>query len=199
VFSTAHREGGVDFAELRVVEPGQTLVTVPLVDLEPGIYPYLRLSVSFQHFTVAGWATVMGFDVSTPVEVAAFVEDETWIDEYKVGTEVVGVGGLRSQGYYGAWSSYTGVVQGQAPAGATTVPNPLDDTSPIPVGSCVVTGVFPEPLEIPAQPSGDLVLEDTLSTNHSFEWVDDGDGRWEPFSEEVVDMGVRGMELHVRR
>ena len=38
------------------------------------------------------------------------------------------------------------VVEGQSPAGATTVPNPIFATSPIPAGSCLVTGVLQPPL-----------------------------------------------------
>ena len=198
VFDSAHRDGAVDFAELPVVEPGGELIAVPLADVDAGTYEYLRVSVSYQRYQVVGHADYMGIDVAADVEVASFVESQTYIDSYEIGDQVVEVGGVKKQGYYGAWSQYTGVVQGQAPAGATTVPNPLDDTSPIPVDSCVVTAVFDEPLVVGDAPDGDLVLTVTLSTNGSFEWEDNnGDGDWQPYAESVVDMGLRGMQVEV--
>jgi hypothetical protein len=196
VFDSPHRDGAVDFAELPVVEPGEELVAVPLSDLAAGTYEYLRVSVSYQRFRVQGHADFMGTDVAADVEVAAFVEEEMYVDSYELGDETVDVGAVKKQGYYGAWSQYTGVIEGQAPTGATTVPNPLDETSPIPVGSCVVTGVFDQPFELAGDEGDDVVLHVTLSTNDSFEWEDDnGDEKWQPFEESVVDMGLRGMRV----
>jgi hypothetical protein len=40
----------------------------------------------------------------------------------------------------------------------------------------------------------DIVVEVSLSTNDSFEWIDNGDGIYEPeVGDVVIDMGVRGM------
>ena len=79
-------------------------------------------------------------------------------------------------------------------AGATTVPNPIFDTSPIPAGSCVVTGAFDQPLVITGNETKDIVITVSLSTNNSFEWTDNGDGLFQPeVGDAVVDMGVRGM------
>ena len=43
--------------------------------------------------------------------------------------------------------------------------------------------------------TSDIVVTVSLSTNHSFEWVDlNGDGLWSPTQgENVVDMGIRGL------
>jgi hypothetical protein len=197
VFDSPHEGGAVDFAQLPVVEPGGELQSVPLSELAPGTYEYLRVSVSYQRYRVTGHAEFAGNEVSTAVEVASFVEGETYIESYELGDETVEVGGVKAQGYYGAWSQYTGVQEGQVPVGATTVPNPLDETSPIPVDSCVVTATFDPPLTITGEESEDLVLDITLSTNKSFEWEDDGDGKWQPYEEDVVDMGLRGMTVTV--
>jgi hypothetical protein len=86
------------------------------------------------------------------------------------------------------------VTEGQAPG--TTVVNPIFNTSPIPAGSCVVTGAFQAPLTITGNETADVVITVSLSTNKSFEWVDaNGNQRFdvETGNETVVDMGIRGM------
>ena len=87
------------------------------------------------------------------------------------------------------------VTTGLAPAGATTGPNPLCATSPVPAGSCVVTGQFATPLVITGSETSDINIVISLSTNKSFEWIDtNGNGLYEPtLGEQVVDMGIRGM------
>ena len=84
---------------------------------------------------------------------------------------------------------------GSASAGATTVPNPLFATSPIPAGSCVVTGELSTPLTVTGLETEDVVITVSLSTNKSFEWAEiDGDNVFEPLEGEFpVDMGIRGM------
>ena len=91
--------------------------------------------------------------------------------------------------------SYTNVDSGQS-AGTTTVVNPINSTSPIPAGSCVVTGqIKPGKLTITGNETKDIIVEVSLSTNKSFEWKDDiANGRWDPLKgEKIVDMGIRGM------
>jgi len=115
----------------------------------------------------------------------------------------VAVNANEKQGFWGFETSVTmagqtieQAVTGQAPEGATTVPNPIFATSPIPQGSCVVTAAFaPGKLTITGNETKDIVIEVSLSTNKSFEWIDTvPDGKWEPGKgEAVVDMGVRGI------
>ena len=84
---------------------------------------------------------------------------------------------------------------GQAPANATTVPNPIAATSPIPVASCVVTGKFENNLLITGSENQDINITLSLSINKSFEWKEVlFDGKFEPaINEQVVDMGLRGL------
>ena len=56
---------------------------------------------------------------------------------------------------------------GQAPAGATTVPNPIFASSPIPQGSCLVTGEFETPLVINGDETEDIVVVLSVSTKRS--------------------------------
>ena len=99
-----------------------------------------------------------------------------------------------------AYSSYNQVYSGDAPAGSTTVVNPLFATSPIPAGSCVVTGKFAQPLVVTGNETGDMTVVLSFSINKSFEWKDTnangqldfyGDGLTP--SEQIVDMGLRGL------
>jgi hypothetical protein len=110
----------------------------------------------------------------------------------------VAVNANRDQGYWAFEGSLMGagfLRTGQAPPGATTVPNPLFASSPIPAGSCVVTGQFGTPLTITGNETSDINIEVSLSTNRSFEWRDvDGNGTFDPLNgDAVVDMGIRGM------
>jgi hypothetical protein len=86
---------------------------------------------------------------------------------------------------------------GQAPAGSTTVPNPIEATSPIPrnLNTCVVTGKFTNNLVISGNESQDVIVTLSLSVNNSFEWHEiNADGKFEPsIGENVVDMGLRGL------
>ena len=76
-----------------------------------------------------------------------------------------------------------------------TVVNPISSTSPIPDGSCVVTGKFNTPLIVLESNDDDINVTLSFSTNNSFEWLDlVPDGKYEPLvGEEVLDMGLRGL------
>jgi hypothetical protein len=73
----------------------------------------------------------------------------------------------------------------------------LFNSSPIPQGSCVVTGQFLNPLVITGNETQDIVVTVSLSTNKSFEWLENSTpGYYEPaLGDVVVDMGVRGMKV----
>ena len=113
-----------------------------------------------------------------------------------------GGAGSKLQGY---WGFYTKVfnteikTEGQAPQTTVVNPNPL---SPIPAGSCLVTGELyknsqsaVQPLTITGNETQDIIIEVVLSTNKSFEWKEiNVDGLFQPdIGENVVDMGLRGM------
>lgn len=177
------------------VPNGGEFLNIPITDLAPGTYEWLRVSLAYQNYTVkfrTGSQNLFG-------TIASFIGYNTYIGSYLVRDSVVTVNDDRLQGYWGFEVNDLpiAVVTGQAPAGSTTVPNPLNGTSPIPSGSCVVTGQFPVPLTITGNESSDIVINVSLSTNKSFEWLEtDGDNVWEPLSpnfETPVDMGVRGL------
>ncbi len=137
--------------------------------------------------------------------MASFIGFNSYVTNYKVKDSTLTINANKKQGYWAFESlvnilgtDYGFISQGQAPEGATTVPNPIFATSPVPQGSCVVTAAFkPGKLIITGNETKDIVVEVSLSTNKSFEWIDNvPDGRWEPGkNENVVDMGIRGMVL----
>ncbi|MFM2201585.1 MAG: hypothetical protein RL040_785, partial [Bacteroidota bacterium] len=120
----------------------------------------------------------------------------TFINNFQIKDSTVNVNANRAQGFW-AFETIYGTQQGQAPQGSTTVPNPLFTTSPIPAGSCVVTGGFETPLIITGNEQEDIIVNVSLSTNNSFEWIENSTpGYFEPAAgDAVVDMGIRGMKV----
>ena len=128
--------------------------------------------------------------------MASFVGYNTYINTHYIGSNSFPVNANRLQGYWAfALNDFPYATSGQAPVGATTVPNPIASTSPIPSGSCVVTGKFVENLVINGNETKDVVVTLSLSINNSFEWQEvTSDGKYEPsIGENVVDMGLRGL------
>ena len=175
------------------VADGQAFVNIPLSDLGPGTYQWLRVSLAYQNYDVRFYYNEVGY-LGT---IASFIGYNTYISSFLVHDSTVTVNANKPQGY---WAFEVQdppmpipVTEGQAPG--TTVVNPIFNTSPIPAGSCVVTGAFQAPLTITGNETADVVITVSLSTNKSFEWTElDGDNKFEPVNgETVVDMGIRGM------
>lgn len=210
--TTVGGSNAIDFALATKVGGGQEFFSVALKDITPGEYEYLRVSLAYQNYDIKLYLdTIVNIpgvgDVTIqedlPCTVASFVGFNNYITSYPVKTQTITVNGNRAQGYWGFESSgtisgypYNYLNSGQAPAGATTVVNPISSSSPIPAGSCVVTGPFNgSKLTITGNETQDIVILVSLSTNKSFEWVDgNANGKWEPSKgEQIVDMGLRGM------
>jgi hypothetical protein len=188
--------GAIDFNASTKVGENETFFSMPIADIPEGTYQWLRVSLAYQNYNIS-------YKVGPPVlpsdyygvgTIASFIGYRTYITSYTINTQSVSVNADKLQGYWGfetAGTTYTG----QAPPGATTVPNPLFATSPIPSGSCVVTAAFSTPLTISHSATSDITIEVSLSTNKSFEWIEHGGNNlYEPLNgDTVIDMGVRGM------
>lgn len=168
---------------------GEVFLEVPLKDVNPGTYRWLRTSLAYQNYNVQFDAIGQSFTGT----LASFVGYNTYIESYKVKDSTVILNSNKAQGYW-AFETIYSLNTGQAPV--TTVPNPIAATSPIPPGSCLVTGEFENPLVITGNETEDITIVVSLSTNKSFEWTDtDNDGKWDPLDgENVVDMGLRGLK-----
>ncbi len=183
----------IDFDEALYGGEGDTLYSTDLSSIPAGTYKYLRISLSYQNYEIDFKAA--GLDLTGTI--ASFVGANTYIRSYNVKDETVTINGNKLQGYWAFETDYTGVPlsEGQAPEGATTVPNPIHNLSAIPVGSCLVTGEFATPLTITGNETEDVVITVSVSVNNSFEWIDgNANGTFEPSEgDTVVDMGVRGL------
>ena len=184
----------IDFSQSYFAGNNAIFLTGPVVSVTPGTYNWLRVSLAYQNYNVYVKTPSQTIDAT----VASFIGFNTYITSYKVKDSTVTLNANKFQGYWAVEGNVSGfgfVRTGQAASGSTTVPNPLFATSPIPAGSCVVTGQFATPLIITGKETSDINIVISLSTNKSFEWIDtNGNGLYEPLlGEQVVDMGIRGM------
>ena len=198
--TTAGDDNAIDFSQAVLTGEGEAFLNIPLSQLPAGTCPYLRVSIGYQNFNIDVRQVVPGLGVYDGVgTIASFIGYNTYIGTFSVNQQPVTVNDDKLQGFW-AFEVLNPPVPfaastGQAPPGATTVPNPIFASSPIPAGSCLVTGVFAEPLVISGTETDDVVINVSISTNNSFEWIDvAGDDIFEPAAgDQVVDMGTRGM------
>lgn len=183
-------EKAIDFKQAMVVAENEVFLSIPINTIAAGNYEYLRVSLSYQNYDI----NFKAFGLNQTGTLASFIGYNNYIESYTIKSNSVTVNGNRKQGYWGFDNTFSGAIDGQAPEGAVTVPNPLFNSSPIPQGSCIVTGPFANGLTITGEETEDVNVTISLSTKDSFEWIDDGDGEFEPLDgEAVVDMGIRGL------
>ncbi len=180
----------IDFQSSIFAGNDDTFLTIPLSEVSPGIYEWVRVSLAYQEGEID--LLVNGMDITGTL--GSFVGYNSYITSFDLNVSIIDVNANRAQGFW-AFEALGFTSQGQAPAGATTVPNPLFATSPIPQGSCVVTGEFENSFSITGNETEDVVLTLSFSINNSFEWTEvNTDGKYEPEAgEQVVDMGLRGL------
>lgn len=184
----------IDFANSKFAGNNQTFLSVPVKDFAAGTYNWLRVSLAYQNYNI--YMNALGQTIDATL--ASFIGFNTYLGGFKVKDSTVVVNANKLQGYWGLEGKVFGIgflSTGQAPAGATTVPNPLFASSPIPAGSCLVTAQFATPLVVTGNETGDINIIVSLSTNKSFEWIDvDNNGTYDPNNgDRVIDMGIRGM------
>lgn len=213
--ATETTDGGstaIKFNKSVVVHEGVTFYSAPLSSITPGTYKWLRLSLSYQNYDIPYKANAIPGNHIGYGTVASFLGYKTYVTKYKIkdkdmvpSASVGGPNVNHPQGYWGFETYIAGygywTADGQAPSGATTVVNPNFANSPIPAGSCVVTAQFTDMssvnqvLTITGTETQDIVITVSLSTNKSFEWIENtADGYYQPeVGETPVDMGIRGM------
>jgi len=207
--TTAGGTNAINYCASTITEENEIFFSKPLSEIGPGSYKWLRVSLAYQNYDIQYKAAALPGSHIGNGTIASFLGFRTYVNEYDINgatytpSTSAGGAGNHSQGYWGFVTNVFGTnffTDGQAPEGATTVPNPFT-SSPIPAGSCVVTGQFvngalsTEPLVITGSETQDIVVTVSLSTNKSFEWIEvDADNYFQPeLGEIVVDMGVRGM------
>lgn len=192
------------FCKSTVCKNNSVFYSLPLSSVSPGSYKWLRVSLAYQNYDIRIKTNSTG-----PVDgtIASFVGFNTYVSRYKMKNAVMsptlnGGPGNKAQGYWGFYATIFNTeikVEGQAPQTTVVNPNPA---SPIPAGSCLVTGQLyssslggSQPLVITGNETQDIIITVSLSTNKSFEWKElNADGLFQPdIGETVVDMGLRGM------
>lgn len=182
----------IDFSLAKIVDEGEAFLSIPLKNLPAGSYEYVRVSLSYQNYNINVRASGSDY-VGT---LASFVGYNNYITTHSVAGNSFVVNDDKLQGYWAfAIPSVGYSASGQTPAGATTVPNPIATTSPIPSGSCLVTGKFANNFVVTGNETKNVEVQLSLSINNSFEWQEvNADGKFEPSAgENVVDMGLRGL------
>ena len=190
--TTTGGSNAIDFGQSKIVSEGETFLKIPLSQVAAGSYQWMRVSLSYQNYQI----NIHHQGVDYPGTIASFVGFNTYISTFNIGNNIFPVNGNKAQGYWAfGLNNQPYSSSGQAPANATTVPNPIASTSPIPQGSCVVTGNFSNNLVINGNETRDVTITLSLSINNSFEWHEiTADGKYEPsIGENVVDMGLRGL------
>ncbi len=208
--TTKGGETGVDFDQAAKAGAGETFTKMSLKDVPPGTYEWVRASVTYQNYDVKfniNKIPLVGDLAQQSGTVASFVGFNTYLTSIKPREKTLAVNDDKKQGFWAfetsltaPYNTYNQLYSGDAPAGATTVVNPLFASSPIPAGSCVVTGKFDKPLVITGNEPADLTVTLSFSINKSFEWIDDNsNGQLDIYadgvtpSEKIVDMGLRGL------
>jgi hypothetical protein len=205
--TTLGGSNAIDFEKAPQAGNGEMFYELPLKNVPAGDYEWIRISLAYQNgdVKIRVDTTINGVSVNQDLNatLASFIGFNNYIKTFNVKTQPVTVNGNRTQGFWGfetnvnvLGGNYPVVQSGQAPAGGTTVVNPLFATSPIPAGSCVVTAAFANgKLKITGNETKDIIIECSFSTNKSVEWRDlIPNNKWEPLKgETLVDMGVRGL------
>jgi hypothetical protein len=215
--TSAGGDEAIDFDKAIVSNEGTVFLSVPISDLEPGTYDWIRTSVTYQNYKITfnlqgadAWIGLCdGEATGRTGTVASFLGYNTYISDVQpANNRTLPVNDDKRQGFWafepdnlgGICEQYNQIFSGEAPEGATTVVNPLFGTSDIPPGSCVVTGAFTQPLVITGDETEDIVVDLSYSINNSFEWIDntpngqlDLDIANPANSDVIVDMGIRGL------
>lgn len=202
--TTCGGDKAIVFCKSILCKDGSVFFSMPLNKVTEGTYKWLRVSLAYQNYDVKIKTNSTGTIDGT---LASFVGFNTYVSKYQMKSTVMtptinGGAGNKLQGYWGFYAKVFNTevkTEGQAPQTTVVNPNPA---SPIPAGSCLVTGEFyktsqsgVQPLTITGNETQDIIIEVSLSTNKSFEWKEvTMDGLFQPdIGENVVDMGLRGM------
>lgn len=180
----------IDFQAAQFAGNDEVFITIPLNQVAAGTYNWVRVSLAYQEGSIQFLQN--GNHITGTL--ASFVGYNSYITNFDVNGSTFTINQNKLQGFW-AFEALGFTTQGQAPAGATTVPNPLFDSSPVPQGSCVVTGQFANAFTISGTETEDVEVTLSFSVNNSFEWTEiNADGKYEPaIGEQPVDMGLRGL------
>lgn len=195
VKTTVGGSSAIDFSQAIVVGPNELFLSIPLSSIPAGSYEWARVSLTYQNYDIPFKA--YGYNLNG--RIASFVGFNDYITTFLINQETMTVNANKLQGFW-AFETDDSQLPFQVPvqsgqSAGTTVVNPINASSPVPPGSCVVTGQFASPFVVTGSETSDINLTISLSTNKSFEWSDAaGNNIFEPADgDTIVDMGLRGM------
>lgn len=207
----------IDFSKAIVSSEGEVFLEVPIKDIAAGQYEWVRASVAYQNLSInydLNNIPIQGQNINLPNQegtIAGFIGYNTRIEDFTVKNKTISVNDDKKQGFWAFETtistpqynySETQVTTGES--AGTTVVNPLAATSPVPAGSCVITGSFDTPLTITGTETEDITVVLSFSIKDSFEWEDtNANGKWDinvgsQVTEKVVDMGLRGLQVKTK-
>lgn len=190
--STKGGDKAIDFSKATLIKNDENFIEIPLSEVKTGTYEWVRISASYQNGTIKLLNEGQEYDAT----IAGFIGYNQYIESFDINGNTIEVNDNKLQGFW-AFEAEGYTLTGQAPEGAVTVPNPIFETSPIPQGSCVLTGKFENSFQITGEETEDIVVTLSFSINNSFEWTEvNKDGKYEPAAgENLIDMGLRGLKV----
>ncbi|MCF8713684.1 hypothetical protein JM658_02500 [Joostella atrarenae] len=190
--TTKGGDKAIDFSKATLIKNDETFIEIPISEVKTGTYEWVRISASYQNGTIKLLNEGQEYDAT----IAGFIGYNQYIESFDINGNTIEVNDNKLQGFW-AFEAEGYTLTGQAPEGAVTVPNPIFETSPIPQGSCVLTGKFENSFQITGEETEDIVVTLSFSINNSFEWTEvNNDGKYEPAAgENLIDMGLRGLKV----
>lgn len=208
----------IDFSKAIVSPEGTVFLEVPIKDIAAGKYEWVRASVAYQNLSInydLNNIPIVGSEtIDLPNQegtLASFIGYNTRINDFTVKEKTIPVNDDKKQGFWAFETTvsipqynYTSTDVSMGQSAGTTVVNPLAATSPVPAGSCVITGSFENPLTITGEETEDITVVLSFSIQDSFEWKDtNSNGKWDinvgnQVTEQVVDMGLRGLQVKIK-
>ncbi len=205
----------IDFSQITTAKEGEIFASIPIENIAPGKYEWIRTSVAYQNLDIQFNlinAPSAGNFLDERGTLATFMGYNNYLSKHKIWRKEETINDYCKQGFWlfesklqTAYAAYNRVYSGQTAGNSITFVNPLAHSSPYPNGACAVTGRFDTPLSISGNENEDITVVLTFSINKSIEWEEtiNRNGKWDInmqsrndaiLIEPIVDMGLRGLK-----
>ncbi|MEJ0102605.1 MAG: hypothetical protein WDO19_08655 [Bacteroidota bacterium] len=95
----------IDFEKSNFAGNNETFYSVPLKDVTPGEYEWLRVSLAYQNYDIRYYVDTVISGITFKQEyagtVASFIGFNTYVKNYKIKNQTLTVNGNEKQGYWG--------------------------------------------------------------------------------------------------
>ncbi len=214
--TTSGGNPATDYSKLIMVKDGDTFLSVPISNISPGKYEWLRIAIPFQNFDIRFNMLNVPFIGDLPDEratLASFISSENYITKYKIWEKEDVVNGNKKRGYWSletrlnpAYNSLNTIFRGYITDNTITFVNPIVKAATSTNASSFITGKLDTPLSITGSETEDITIVLTLSINNMFEWEENinRNGKWDintqgtggqPQAEKIKDLGFRSLKV----